>query len=144
MRSITIIVVHHTDGNADDTADDVDRVHAARGFARLGGVHTGYHYVIETDGTLRLGRPDVYMGAHARGHNADSVGVALIGAYHLGDPVPELQRRQAVALVADLCRRHGLQAEAVKGHGELVATLCPGFPIDSFRADVGAQLVRFA
>lgn len=39
----------------------------------------GYHHVIETDGTPRIGRPEAQIGAHVAGSNADSIGVCMIG-----------------------------------------------------------------
>lgn len=39
----------------------------------------GYHYVIKRDGTIEKGRHRDAIGAHAAGHNADSVAVCLVG-----------------------------------------------------------------
>ena len=41
----------------------------------------GYHFVIDYDGTLAAGRPLVRMGAHVKGENKGTVGVALMGGY---------------------------------------------------------------
>lgn len=39
----------------------------------------GYHLVIKRDGTIEQGRPLEQAGAHVAGHNADSIGVCLVG-----------------------------------------------------------------
>lgn len=41
----------------------------------------GYHRVIDRDGTIANGRPIAQVGAHVKGHNANSIGIALIGGY---------------------------------------------------------------
>jgi N-acetyl-anhydromuramyl-L-alanine amidase AmpD len=48
--------------------------HLARGWSDV-----GYHYIVRRDGTVEQGRPETVAGAHARGHNHDSLGVALEG-----------------------------------------------------------------
>ena len=39
----------------------------------------GYHYVIKRNGLVEAGRPVSISGAHAKGHNADSIGICLVG-----------------------------------------------------------------
>lgn len=39
----------------------------------------GYHFVIETGGELRAGRPLTMQGAHVAGHNANNIGICLVG-----------------------------------------------------------------
>lgn len=39
----------------------------------------GYHFVIETDGEIRHGRPLIMQGAHVAGHNANNIGICLVG-----------------------------------------------------------------
>lgn len=39
----------------------------------------GYHYVVNRDGRVEEGRPVERTGAHALGHNADSVAICMIG-----------------------------------------------------------------
>lgn len=52
----------------------IDKWHRARGFTRI-----GYHYFIGFDGKLEAGRYEDEVGAHARGHNAHSIGICLAG-----------------------------------------------------------------
>ncbi len=76
MRTINLIVVHctATPEGRDVTTADIDRQHRQRGFTSI-----GYHYVIYRDGTLHLGRPVTEVGAHVRGYNRYSIGVAYVG-----------------------------------------------------------------
>jgi len=77
MRLIRRIVIHHSaspDGSALYTAEDVDRWHKERGFSG-----NGYHRVFEVSGIVSPGRPLHRAGAHALGHNGDSVGLCLMG-----------------------------------------------------------------
>ncbi len=41
----------------------------------------GYHYLIDRDGTVANGRPLEQVGAHVKGHNSNSIGIALIGGF---------------------------------------------------------------
>lgn len=66
----------------------IDSWHATRGFKRGASdlrLHNGnlpsigYHYVIDIDGAVLSGRHEMEVGAHAAGHNANSIGVCLVG-----------------------------------------------------------------
>ena len=63
MKEVLWLVVHctATKPNVQVTVDDLDRMHAARGWARC-----GYHWVIQPDGTIQAGRPETMAGAHLR------------------------------------------------------------------------------
>lgn len=78
MREINLIVVHCSDTPDDRhvTASDIDRWHRERGFNSI-----GYHQVILRDATMEQGRPVEVAGAHVRGHNANSIGICLIGRH---------------------------------------------------------------
>lgn len=45
-----------------------------RGFTDI-----GYHFVIQPDGEIELGRPITIQGAHVQNHDEDNVGICLIG-----------------------------------------------------------------
>ena len=75
MRVLRRLIVHHSASPLSWTLEDLERVHVEeRGWRAL-----GYNYVIEADGQLRVGRPLWEIGAHARGHNRDSIGICAIG-----------------------------------------------------------------
>lgn len=59
-------------------AQRIDDWHKQRGFQRLASYykqfnphlqHIGYHFVIDTDGTVETGRREGETGAHVKGHN---------------------------------------------------------------------------
>jgi hypothetical protein len=56
------------------------------------------------------------------------VGIALLGDLRAAPP-PAVQVAGAAALLAWLCADLGLPPTAVRGHGELVGTDCPGPPV---------------
>lgn len=77
MRKINKVIVHCSATKPDQniTAKNIKKWHTEeRGFKDI-----GYHYVIRRDGTLEKGRDIGEAGAHARGHNLESIGVCLIG-----------------------------------------------------------------
>jgi len=39
----------------------------------------GYHFVIKRGGLIQQGRDIELAGAHAEGHNSDSIGICLVG-----------------------------------------------------------------
>lgn len=78
MRRIDRIIIHCTENYQDSkiTVADIDRYHKGpkKGFRCI-----GYHYVIYQDGSVHAGRPEAEVGAHTKGYNAHSIGVAYIG-----------------------------------------------------------------
>lgn len=59
----------------------------------------GYHYIIKRNGDREVGRPLHRSGAHARGHNSNSVGVCLIGGVDSGNhPDSNFTRKQWATL----------------------------------------------
>lgn len=76
MRIINLIVVHCTATREDRTLspEALDLMHRRRGFNG-----TGYHYYIRKDGTVHLTRSIERIGAHAKGFNANSIGISYEG-----------------------------------------------------------------
>lgn len=102
-----LLVVHcsATKPDADIGVREIDGWHRQRGFDAV-----GYHYIIRRDGRIENGRPEGVIGAHARGHNAHSIGVCLVGG--IGDdgtPHNNFTRAQfdrLCTLLAELCKRY--------------------------------------
>jgi N-acetylmuramoyl-L-alanine amidase len=89
-RAINSIVIHcaATPNGKPFTIADIDSMHKARGFKRDRQAarnlnpelkHVGYHFVIETDGSIKSGRGIEEIGAHVQGSNAKSIGICMIG-----------------------------------------------------------------
>lgn len=60
------------------TVEQIHRWHVQRGIISDRG-RTGYHFLIDREGQLFAGRELNEMGAHAYGHNDESVSVCLFG-----------------------------------------------------------------
>ena len=76
QRNITLIVVHCTASRCTSnlTPEALDSMHKRQGFAEC-----GYHYYITKDGTIHHMRDITHVGAHAKGYNTPSIGVAYEG-----------------------------------------------------------------
>lgn len=125
------LIIHcsATRGNQNITFEDIKRWHTMeRAF-----IDIGYHWVIERDGSVKQGRPVDDWGAHAKGHNHESVGICLVGGLDKHnepeDNFTPLQKRMLKLLIA------GHQALyphiEVRGHIHFNAEkACPGFPVE--------------
>ena len=127
-RKINLIVVHctATEEGKDYSVEWIRKVHVKKGYADI-----GYHYVIYRDGSLHLGRNVDYVGAHARNHNANSIGIVYVGGCPKGDTHKnkdtrtDAQKKTMLALLKKL-RSLYLSAKIV-GHKDVNATGCPSF-----------------
>ena len=142
------IVIHHSAGDFGDAAA-FDREHKKRGWDGL-----GYHFVInnghnrhrKADGLVEVGRRwrKQGTGAHCRPKgnrsnywNEHTVGICLVGNFDKARPTAQ-QWQSLLRLVRFLQRRYGIRANQIKGHGEIMATACPGrfFPMAQLRQTV--------
>ena len=85
----------------------------------------GYHFVITNgndgpDGEIQKGRDIRKQGAHAKGRNADSVGICLVGK----DQFTNKQKKALIQLLADLCQKYKIEpsSKTIQRHHEE----CPG------------------
>lgn len=129
MREIRKIVVHHTGSRALGKLDNRTLIkirHLLRGYEDI-----GYHYLIGTDGKVYEGRNEQFNGAHAYGHNSDSIGISLIGNFERGFLKDE-QEIGAIKFLSDRCRYYQLKPNEIYGHRELdnADTVCPGRNVD--------------
>ena len=93
----------------------------------------GYHWVIDRDGAVALGRHDTEIGAHVESHNRGTLGICLLGGY--GASAEDLFAKsftatQAAAvkqLIAEIKGRMAIQK--VSGHNDYAAKACPGFRV---------------
>lgn len=81
MRDINLLVIHcsATPPGSAIGVDEIRKWHTKPKPEGNGWSDVGYHYVITRDGVIEPGRPVERPGAHARGHNANSIGVCLVG-----------------------------------------------------------------
>ena len=141
MREIQKIIVHCTD-SAWCNVQIIDRWHKERGWDGI-----GYHYLIlnsypdyrslkarrpspESDGLIEEGRPLEKIGAHCRGHNLDSIGIALVGV----NTFSKAQIYSLQKLIKLLLRQFNLSINNVYGHYEFNSIKsCPNLDMDWFR-----------
>lgn len=118
MRTIDMIVIHCTATRADEplSSSDLTRMHRKRGFKCC-----GYHYYIRRDGMICTMRPVERVGAHAKGHNATSIGIAYEGGLDAcGNPADtrtEEQKHSMRVLVRVL--KSDFPIRKVVGHRDL-------------------------
>jgi len=113
-----ILVVHHTATAPDTTLEALRHAHQRRGFQDI-----GYHFLIRQDGQILPGRCLTTPGAHTRGYNLVSIGVAWIGDARHEEPSP-----QALEALDRLWKqlRTPYPSLVPFAHRELNPTYCPG------------------
>lgn len=95
MRKINRLVIHctATEEGVPVTIQDITDWHKDRGFKTI-----GYHFVVQPDGFIDKGRDIRIIGAHAKGYNKDSIGIAYVGGYKDGNPTDTRTEKQKYAL----------------------------------------------
>ena len=133
MRQINRIIVHCADTppDMDIGAATIRKWHVQeRGFNSI-----GYHGVIRRNGRFEPGRLLETPGAHAAGHNADSLAVCLVGGRGRGggpqNNFTPAQMRTLAALVTMWQAQFNVPDEGIMGHRDLpdVAKHCPSFDV---------------
>lgn len=149
---IKYLVVHcsATPAKQDIGIVEIDRMHRERGFLKI-----GYHFVIRRNGKVEEGRKMYEVGAHAEGHNAESLGICLIGGVEKEDHVVRGEKGEIVTFKASnnftpeqfaalkvqlkkLLAIPGMSAKVeVLGHRDLpnVHKDCPSFDVRSWWKD---------
>lgn len=164
-RDVNLVVIHCSasqngvslfQGKAEDRtlrspAQVIDGWHAKRGFKRaqawrdiinptLGSI--GYHYVVDTGGTIESGRHLDEVGAHCLGHNRQSVGICMVGTDRY-----TVKQWGSLRQLVDFCARRFPGAQLV-GHRDLSPDVdsdgivepwewlktCPGFDVKTWLA----------
>lgn len=131
-RKITEIILHCSataEGN-NIKAATIKKWHLNNGWKDI-----GYHFVIDLDGTIEIGRGISKVGAHTTGHNTNSIGICYIGGCAKDGKTPKDTRtyEQKIALyklVDDLLTLY--PNAVVSGHYQWAAKACPSFKIETF------------
>ena len=124
MRKINHIVIHcsATRENTDFSFEDLKQAHKARGFRTV-----GYHFYIRKDGSVHIGRPIHQTGAHVKGHNHDSIGIAYEGGLDANgrpkDTRTELQEAAIIDTIRELFEKlaeyQDISTIEILGHRDL-------------------------
>jgi hypothetical protein len=118
---VDLFVLHHTTGSYRG-ARTVRQIQAFHQGPERGWADVGYNFLVGDDGTVFEGRGWGFVGAHARGQNSRSIGVAYVGDG--GRPVPDVAKRAIVELLGEAERRFGSLRQV--GHRDVGSTACPG------------------
>lgn len=127
MRKIRKIIVHCTATKKEHnvTVDDLKQWHVIeRGWKDI-----GYHFFIDLDGLMHECRPIEQTGAHTKGHNFDSIGIAYAGglgsdsAWH--DTRSEKQKQTLEDALCYLKIQYPMAR--VYGHRDFSNKMCPSF-----------------
>lgn len=127
MREITEIIVHSTatPKGMNATAKDIDKWHRLKGYACI-----GYHFVILKNGTIERGRRIENVGAHCKGNNTNTIGVAYVGGLNedkqSADTRTGAQKIALNVLLADLVKQYPT-IRKISGHRDYCNTACPSF-----------------
>lgn len=122
QEDITAIVLHHSAGRG--TIEDVDRIHRKRGYNCI-----GYHYYITRAGEICPGRAVLTVGAHAKGHNKNTIGICLEGDFRKDEPTDK--QIEALILTVKILMRTIPTIKTVYNHRDLCKTLCPVIDLKS-------------
>lgn len=127
MRTVSEIIIHcsATPEGKDYTVEQLSVWHRRRGFAMI-----GYHYILYRDGSCHVGRRLDMVGAHCKGHNAESIGICYIGGVAADGYTPKDTRttEQRKAMTILLRELHSRFPEAtLHGHREFANKACPSF-----------------
>ena len=129
MRAINKIIIHcsATPEGRDVKTSTIKQWHTAKGWSDI-----GYHYVIELDGSVNMGRDIDRIGAHTRGENTGSIGISYVGGMDANmenpkDTRTEKQKEALKCLIKDLRKTYG--ALTVHGHNEFASKACPSFDV---------------
>ena len=101
----------------------------------------GYHWIVDRDGAVALGRRETEIGAHVEGHNRGTIGICLLGGY--GASVDDLFEKNFTEAQAAAVRRLISEIKGrtaigkVSGHNEYAPKACPGFKVGKSAAVLG-------
>lgn len=130
MGGIRRITVHHEGSTPvwfTDLASTAQRLEAIRAshLNRLNAGDIGYHLIVDRAGRVWQGRDLRYQGAHVRDHNANNIGIMVLGNFDLQRPT-DVQLTTLRRTVGKLMHQYDLATQHVFTHQEFNVTSCPG------------------
>ena len=130
---VIALIFHHSYGAGNQSVLAIDQEHRGEGWAMI-----GYHKIIDANGVIYNGRPDLDIPAAAEGMNEDSIDVCLLGDFEPGTfgfvpSVPAAQLNAAKQVALYYHQKFPTIKETI-GHRDVSklidcpsdATLCPG------------------
>lgn len=127
MKKEKEIIIHctGTEYNRIVTLAEVRRWHKARGWNDI-----GYHYLIQQNGLILCGRDVNLQGAHCKGHNENTIGIAYVGGLINGQPADtrtDKQKNSLKMLIVHL--KSMFKITDISGHRDYCAVACPCFDV---------------
>lgn len=114
------IYLHHTVTRKKATIEEINKIHLRNGWEKL-----SYHVVINYKGEVNLVNDFNTYSYHTKGKNKKGIAIALVGNYELEEPSKEMIKSTR-NIIDIICKLPNLHVEAIKGHKDVKATLCPG------------------
>jgi|TARA_R110000744_G_scaffold278950_2_gene391147 hypothetical protein len=114
-----------------DDAEDVHRWHLQNGWDGI-----GYHWVI-SEGKCEAGRPEYWIGSHARSNNTNTIGIMLFGTG------PDEYTSEQMSILANKCREIAARHPTINdvcGHSDvdpINKPHCPGFDVREWAKKTG-------
>ena len=140
MRRINEVIIHCTATRPEWRAGDTTSAKVAEvknwHVRNNGWSDIGYHFLIDRDGTRATGRPLERTGAHVKGKNTGTIGVALFGGHgssetdQFSDNFTPEQDAELRKLLSDLGERFPITR--ISGHNQYAAKACPGFTVSEW------------
>ena len=124
MRLINKIIIHCSDSDNPKHNDIsvIDDWHKERGWSGV-----GYHYFITNEGYVQKGRKEADIGAHAKYHNASSIGICLAGRNEFSDA----QYEACIQLVMRLMAKYPkIVMKNILAHNQVSNKTCPNFDVE--------------
>lgn len=136
VPEVAVIHCAVTPPSMDVGAEEIGRWHREKGYLSI-----GYHFVIRRDGTVENGRDITIPGAHARGHNHNSVGICLVGGCDEDMKSENNFTQEQFIALEDLLMRlvSEYDIHTVIGHRDLpnVTKTCPNFDVTAWLSETG-------
>ena len=127
MRKINKIIIHctATPEGREVTTDDLYKWHVKeRGWKDI-----GYHFFIDLQGCLHECRPIEQTGAHTKGQNWDSIGIAYAGGMSKDMAPEDTRTEEQKDAMFDLLLRlvEAYRGVQIHGHCDFSKKACPSF-----------------
>ena len=137
MRKINKIVIHcsATPEQREVSLETIRKWHLQRGFNDI-----GYHYVIDLQGGVHIGRPIEKIGAHFSGQNRCSIGICYVGGMSKDmkkakDTRTQAQKDSLIKLMHELIYKYNKDM-TIHGHNEYANKACPSFNVQEEYANL--------
>lgn len=143
------ITVHHSAGSPSHTDANIlsqisgwEALHVSKGFGRM-----GYHWVINSEGTIVEGQGTELVGSHTLNNNQNNVGICLAGNFDNQQPTDKMLRSLA-SLMAYVSARYNMDMTSpdfVRGH-EFYSRgrICPGVNVMHALPELRAKATQLA